>query len=179
MKIQTKQPKKQSISPVEAGWEIQENTKLAIAEVLTVIAILTFIANPLLSLAPIGALFATLTINSKISDRRKTYVKTPFFREMIGKRPHLRVPPLTYYPMLLIGTLAIVLGSLVHGLILDEASGFIYAAIASYFVTKVVTAEVLYQLPIWKRIEPIIVSTKEDELKVGDQMELNLDEPSY
>ncbi|HCG9688749.1 TPA: hypothetical protein NJ900_004484 [Vibrio parahaemolyticus] len=179
MKIQTKQPKKHSVSPVEAGWEIQENTKLTITEVLSVIAILAFIANPLLSLAPIGALFATLTINSKIADRRKTYVKTPFFREMIGKRPHLRVPPLTYYPMLLIGTLAIVLGSLVHGLILDESSGYVYAAIGSYFVAKVVTTEALYHLPIWKRIEPIVVSIEEDELKVGEQMELDLDEPSY
>ncbi|EIO4083905.1 hypothetical protein LQK65_004387 [Vibrio parahaemolyticus] len=176
MKIQTKQSKKRSVSPVEAGWEIQEKTKLKIAEVLAVIAILAFIANPLLALAPIGALFATLTINSKIGDRRKSYVKTPFFRQMIGKRPHLRVPPSTYYPTLLMGTLIIVLGSLVHGLILNEASGFVYAAIASYFSAKVVTAEILYHLPIWKRIEPIIVSTKEEELKIGDQLELDLDE---
>ncbi|EJG1355486.1 hypothetical protein IB299_22610 [Vibrio parahaemolyticus] len=176
MKIQTK---KRSISPTEAGWEIKENTKLRICEVIAVVAILAFIANPLLSLAPIGALFATLTINSKITDRRKAYAKTPFFREMIGKRPHLRVPPSTYYPMLLIGTLAIVLGFLVHGLILDEASGFVYAAIASYFVAKVVTAETLYHLPIWKRIDSIVVSIEEDELKVGEQMELDLDEPSY
>ncbi|EHU0358675.1 hypothetical protein [Vibrio sp. A1-1] len=173
MKIQTKQPKKHSVSPVEAGWEIQEKTKLKIAEVLAVIAILAFIANPLLALAPIGALFATLTINSKIADRRKAYVKTPFFKEMIGKRPHLRVNPSTYYPTLLLGTLAIALGSLVHGLILDESSGFIYAAIGSYFVAKDVTTEAIYHLPIWKRIEPIVVSIEEDELKVGDQMELD------
>ncbi|HBC3506391.1 TPA: hypothetical protein KDZ07_004361 [Vibrio parahaemolyticus] len=179
MKIQTKQPKKHSVSPVEAGWEIQENTKLRICEVIAVIAILGFIANPLLALAPIGALFATLTINSKVTDRRKSYAKTPFFKEMIGKRPHLRVNPSTYYPTLLLGTLAIALGSLVHGLILDESSGFVYAAIASYFLSKVVTAEILYHLPIWKRIEPIVVSIEEDELKVGDQMELDLDEPSY
>ncbi|MFW0926523.1 hypothetical protein ACEWBP_22715 [Vibrio parahaemolyticus] len=179
MKIQTRQPKKQSISPVEAGWEIQENTKLRICEVIVVVAILAFIANPLISLAPIGVLFATLTINSKIADRRTAYVKTPFFREMIGKRPHLRVNPSTYYPTLLLSTLIIVLGSLVHGLILDEVSGFVYAAIASYFLTKVVTSEILYHLPIWKRIDPIVVSIEEDELKVGDQMELDLDEPSY
>ncbi|HCG6024077.1 hypothetical protein ACSTG6_20410 [Vibrio parahaemolyticus] len=179
MKIQTKQPKKHSVSPVEAGWEIQEKTKLKIAEVLAVIAILAFIANPLLALAPIGALFATLTINSKIADRRKAYVKTPFFKEMIGKRPHLRVNPSTYYPTLLLGTLAIALGSLVHGLILDESSGFIYAAIGSYFVAKDVTTEAIYHLPIWKRIEPIVVSIEEDELKVGDQMELDLDDTSY
>ncbi|EPM5840932.1 hypothetical protein ACTNNG_004420 [Vibrio parahaemolyticus] len=179
MKIQTKQPKKHSVSPTEAGWELQENTKLRICEVIAVVAILAFIANPLLSLAPIGVLFATLTINSKIADRRKAYVKTPFFREMIGRRPHLRVPPSTYYPTLLMGTLIIVLGSLVHGLILNEASGFVYAAIASYFVARVFTAEVLYHLPIWKRIEPIVVNIEEEELKVGEQMELDLDEPSY
>ncbi|EMJ7310137.1 hypothetical protein V7985_004851 [Vibrio parahaemolyticus] len=173
MKIQTKQPKKHSVSPVEAGWKIQENTKLTITEVLSVIAILAFIANPLLALAPIGALFATLTINSKIADRRKAYVKTPFFKEMIGRRPHLRVPPSTYYPTLLLGTLVIVLGSLVHGLILDESSGHVYAAIGSYFVSKVVTTEALYQLPIWKRVEPIVFSIEEDELKVGEQMELD------
>ncbi|HHG3324341.1 hypothetical protein [Vibrio parahaemolyticus] len=174
MKIQTRQPKKQSISPVSAGWEIQENAKLTITEGLAVIAILAFIANPLLSLAPIGALFATLAIKSKIADRRKTYVRTPFFRQMIGKRPHLRVPPSTYYPTLLIGTLIIVLGSLVHGLILDEASGFIYAAIASYFLAKAVTSEVLYHLPIWKRIEPVTISSIDDkELEVGEQMELD------
>ncbi|HAS6199275.1 TPA: hypothetical protein I7171_21065 [Vibrio vulnificus] len=163
MKIQTKQSKKRSVSPVEAGWEIQEKTKLKITEVLAVIAILAFIANPLLALAPIGALFATLTINSKIADRRKAYVKTPFFKEMIGKRPHLRVNPSTYYPTLLLGTLAIALGSLVHGLILDESSGFIYAAIGSYFVAKDVTTEAIYHLPIWKRIEPIVVSIEDDE----------------
>lgn len=179
MKIQNKQTKKRSISPTEAGWEIKENTKLRICEVIAVVAILAFIANPLLSLAPIGALFATLTINSKVADRRKSYAKTPFFRQMIGKRAHLRVPPSTYYPTLLTGTLIIVLGSLVHGLILDEASGFVYAAVASYFVTRVFTAEVLYQLPIWKRIEPIVVNIEEEELKVGEQMELDLDEPSY
>ncbi|EJC7971178.1 hypothetical protein ACEWH9_00070 [Vibrio diabolicus] len=179
MKIQTRQTKKRSISPTEAGWEIQEKTKLKIAEALAVISILGFIANPLLALAPIGALFATLTINSKISDRRMSYVKTPFFRQMIGRRPHLRVNPSTYYPTLLLGTLTIALGSLVHGLILNEASGFVYAAIASYFVAKVVTAEILYHLPIWKRIEPIVVSIEEDELKVGEQMEPDLDEPSY
>ncbi|HBH7885609.1 TPA: hypothetical protein KDX58_004300 [Vibrio parahaemolyticus] len=173
MKIQTRQPKKQSISPVEAGWEIQENTKLRICEVIAVITILAFITNPILSLAPIGALFATLTINSKVADRRRAYVKTPFFRQMIGRRPHLRVPPSTYYPTLLLGTLAIVLGSLVHGLILDEASGFIYAAIGSYFVARVITDEILYQMPIWKRIEPIVFSIEEEELKVGDQMELD------
>ncbi|ELI3524297.1 hypothetical protein ACUVJI_23005 (plasmid) [Vibrio parahaemolyticus] len=174
MKIQTKQAKKHSVSPVEAGWEIQENTKLTITEVLSVIAILAFIANPLLALAPIGALFATLTINSKIGDRRKSYVKTPFFRQMIGKRPHLRVPPSNYYPTLLLGTLFIVLGSLVHGLILNEASGFVYAAIASYFLAKVVTAEILYHLPIWKRIEPVIVKIENnEELEVGEQMELD------
>ncbi|EGQ9712126.1 hypothetical protein FWP34_22840 [Vibrio parahaemolyticus] len=174
MKIQTKQTKKRSISPTEAGWEIQENTKLTITEVLSVIAILAFIANPLLSLAPLGALFATLTINSKIGDRRKSYVKTPFFREMIGKRPHLRVPPLIYYLTLLIGTLTIILGSLVHGLILNESSGFVYAVIASYFVAKVVTSEVLYHLPIWKRIEPVTISSIDDEeLEVGEQMELD------
>ncbi|MDF5517252.1 hypothetical protein P3698_22410 [Vibrio parahaemolyticus] len=173
MKIQTKQSKKRSVSPVEAGWEIQEKTKLKITEVLAVIAILAFIANPLLALAPIGALFATLTINSKIADRRKAYVKTPFFKEMIGKRPHLRVNPSTYYPTLLLGTLAIALGSLVHGLILDESSGFIYAAIGSYFVSKVVTTEALYHLPIWKRIEPVTISSIDDEeLEVGEQMEL-------
>ncbi|MDF5168630.1 hypothetical protein P3612_21790 [Vibrio parahaemolyticus] len=175
MKIQNK---KRSISPTEAGWEIKENTKLRICEVIAVVAILAFIANPLLSLAPIGALFATLIINSKVTDRRMAYVKTPFFREMIGRRPHLRVPPLTYYPTLLLGTLAIVLGSLVHGLILDESSGYVYAAIGSYFVSKVVTTEALYHLPIWKRIEPIVFII-EEELKVGDQMELDLDEPSY
>lgn len=179
MKIQTKQAKKHSVSPTEAGWEIKENTKLAIAEALAVIAILAFIANPLLALAPIGALFATLTINSKIGDRRKSYVKTPFFRQMIGKRPHLRVPPSTYYPTLLLGTLSIVLGSLVHGFLLSESSGFVYAAIASYFVARVFTAEVLYHLPIWKRIEPIVVNIEEEELKVGEQMELDLDEPNY
>lgn len=174
MKIQTKQPKKHSVSPVEAGWEIQENTKLTITEVLLVIAILAFIANPLLSLAPIGALFATLTINSKIADRRKAYVKTPFFREMIGKRPHLRVPPSTYYPTLLLGTLFIVLGSLVHGFLLSESSGFVYAAIASYFVAKAITGEVLYHLPIWKRIEPVIVEIEDNkELEVGEQLELD------
>ncbi|MEE7818685.1 hypothetical protein ACXU6U_22275 [Vibrio parahaemolyticus] len=174
MKIQTKQSKKRSVSPVEAGWEIQEKTKLKITEVLAVIAILAFIANPLLALAPIGALFATLTINSKIADRRKAYVKTPFFKEMIGKRPHLRVNPSTYYPTLLLGTLAIALGSLVHGLILDESSGFIYAAIGSYFVSKVVTTEALYHLPIWKRIEPVTISSIDDEeLEVGEQMELD------
>lgn len=174
MKIQTKQPKKHSVSPVEAGREIQEKTKLKIAEVLAVIAILAFIANPLLALAPIGALFATLTINSKVADRRKAYVKTPFFRQMIGRRPHLRVPPSTYYPTLLIGTLIIVLGSLVHGLILDEASGFVYAATSSYFVAKVVTDEILYHLPIWKRIEPVIVKIEDnEELEVGEQMELD------
>ncbi|EOD9110347.1 hypothetical protein ACQSNQ_004494 [Vibrio parahaemolyticus] len=141
---------------------------------MAVIAILAFIANPLLSLAPIGALFATLAIKSKIADRRKTYVRTPFFRQMIGKRPHLRVPPSTYYTTLLIGTLIIVLGSLVHGLILDEASGFIYAAIASYFLAKAVTSEVLYHLPIWKRIEPVTISSIDDkELEVGEQMELD------
>ncbi|HCG9364967.1 hypothetical protein [Vibrio antiquarius] len=174
MKIQTKQFKKRSVSPVEAGWAIQEKTKLKIAEVLAVIAILAFIANPLLALAPIGALFATLTINSKVADRRNAYVKTPFFKEMIGKRPHLRVNPSTYYPTLLLCTLAIVLGSLVHGLILDEASGFVYAAIASYFLSKVFTAEVLYHLPIWKRVEPFIISSRDDdELEVGEQMELD------
>lgn len=179
MKIQTRQPKKQSISPVEAGWEIEEKTKLKIAEVLAVIAILAFVANPLLALAPVGALFTTLAINNKVAHRREAYAKTPFFKEMIGKRPHLRVPPSTYYPTLLIGTLAIVLGSLVYGLILDEAFGFVYAAIASYFVAKVVTAETLYRLPIWKRIEPIVVSIEEGELKVGEQTELDLDEPNY
>ncbi|EGR1624359.1 hypothetical protein D6L30_23430 [Vibrio parahaemolyticus] len=173
MKIQTKQLKKRSVSPVEAGWAIQEKTKLKIAEVLAVIAILAFIANPLLALAPIGALFATLTINSKVADRRRAYVKTPFFKEMIGKRPHLRVNPSTYYPTLLLGTLAIVLGSLVHGLILDESSGFIYAAIGSYFASRVITDEILYHMPIWKRIEPIVFSIEEEELKVGDQMELD------
>ncbi|WP_337162368.1 hypothetical protein [Vibrio parahaemolyticus] len=179
MKIQTKQPKKQSISPVEAGWEIQENTKLKIAEALAVIAILAFIANPLLALAPIGALFATLTINSKVADRRRAYVKTPFFRQMIGKRPHLRVPPSTYYPTLLLGTLAIVLGSLVHGLILDESSGFIYAAIGSYFVARVLTAEVLYHLPIWSKKIPDLSHYSNDETEAGEQLELDLDEASY
>ncbi|TOA21078.1 hypothetical protein CGK32_19700 [Vibrio parahaemolyticus] len=174
MKIQTKQTKKRSISPTEAGWEIKENTKLRICEVIAVVAILAFIANPLLSLAPIGALFATLTINSKIADRRTAYVKTPFFRKMIGKRPNLRVPPSTYYPTLLMGTLIIVLGSLVHGFLLSESSGFVYAAIASYFVAKVITAEVLYHLPIWKRIEPVIVEIEDnEELEVGEQMELD------
>ncbi|HAS6299733.1 TPA: hypothetical protein NJ810_004444 [Vibrio parahaemolyticus] len=174
MKIQTKQLKKRSVSPVEAGWAIQEKTKLKITEVLSVIAILAFIANPLLSLAPIAAMFATLTINSKIGDRRKSYAKTPFFRKMIGKRPHMRVNPSTYYPTLLLGTLAIVLGSLVHGLILDESSGYVYAAIGSYFVSKVVTTETLYHLPIWKRIEPVTISSIDDEeLEVGKQMELD------
>ncbi|EHA6961810.1 hypothetical protein JMC51_004309 [Vibrio parahaemolyticus] len=187
MKINKTNKINHSVSATQAGWRLKANIKWGIVKVLiiaTFVGLLAFAINPLLCFLPIfgaalGALFSTLEIQNKIVHRRKSYPRTPFYLQMANKRPNLMIPPAVFYSSVITGTVAIFLGAAIHGLLLNDPSGYIIASIASFLVASVLVPAILYFLPVWQRVEPDLSSYGYDELKVGDQFELDLDEPSY